>query len=477
MASISTDAGGLRRLQFINGAGERKTIRLGNVSMRVAKEIKMRVEALNAAKVSGIAPDNETAAWVAKIEDGLVVKLAAVGLIAERVKAEASTLGGLIRHVTGLRADAKPRTLTNLKQAAAKFTSHFGDGRPLDGITPSDADEFVAALRKRYAPAHVARLIKYGKQFFHAARRAGLVTASPFDGVKAGTMANPDRMYFLTREDTATILEACPDAEWRLIVALARFGGLRCPSEVVALTWADVDWERGRFLVRAPKTAHHADGGRRWVPLFPELRPHLERAFELAEPRTVYVVQRTRCHETNLRTGLERIVYKAGLIPWAKPFQNMRATRETELAGTFPLHVVTAWIGNSARVAAKHYLQVTEADYQRAAEGKESTAENRPVGNTGGARAAHKAAQSAADLGSLDGTIVPRGEEKGREIPASRERTLSNTTLKYARQESKNRPYPLRIRRFWMSTTHRTTQFPGVWFRPYFPCCSNSSPG
>ena len=41
---------------------------------------------------------------------------------------------------------------------------------------------------------------------------------------------------------------------------LARYGGLRCPSEVVALTWADVDWERGRFLVKAPKTAHHADG-------------------------------------------------------------------------------------------------------------------------------------------------------------------------------------------------------------------------
>ena len=124
-----------------------------------------------------------------------------------------------------------------------------------------------------------------------------------------------------------------------------------------------MDWDRGRFLVRAPKTAHHADGGRRWVPLFPELWPHLEAAYDRAEPGAIYVVQRKRCHETNLRTTFKKIVYRAGLLPWAKPFQNMRASRETELVREHPLHVVTAWIGNSARIAAKHYLQVTDADF------------------------------------------------------------------------------------------------------------------
>jgi integrase len=252
---------------------------------------------------------------VGGIGDDLHRKLSAAGVLPERVKVEATTIGGLVRYVNQLRADAKPRTLTNLKQAGAKLTDHFGEGRPLDRITPGDVDGFVTAIRQAYSPAYVARLIKYGKQFFHAARRAGLVEKSPFDGVTAGTMANADRMYFLTHEDAQKILAACPDVEWRLIFALARYGGLRCPSEVVALTWEDVDWGRGRFLVKAPKTAHHADGGRRWVPLFPELRPHLEAAFERAEPGAVYIVARTRSHETNLRTGLERIIYRAGLLP------------------------------------------------------------------------------------------------------------------------------------------------------------------
>ena len=50
----------------------------------------------------------------------------------------------------------------------------------------------------------------------------------------------------------------------------------------------------------------------------------------------------------------------AGLQRWPKLFQNLRSTRETELAEDFPMHVVCPWIGNSQPIAAKHYLQVTD---------------------------------------------------------------------------------------------------------------------
>ena len=45
----------------------------------------------------------------------------------------------------------------------------------------------------------------------------------------------------------------------------------------------------------------------------------------------------------------------------------MRATRETELAQQYPMHVVCEWIGNSTPVALKHFLRVTDADFSRAA--------------------------------------------------------------------------------------------------------------
>ena len=56
----------------------------------------------------------------------------------------------------------------------------------------------------------------------------------------------------------------------------------------------------------------------------------------------------------------------SALKAWPKLFQNLRATRETELAETFPLHVVCAWLGNSRPVAIKHYLQVTDEHFRKA---------------------------------------------------------------------------------------------------------------
>ena len=69
----------------------------------------------------------------------------------------------------------------------------------------------------------------------------------------------------------------------------------------------------------------------------------------------------------NLRTQFLRIIKRAGLKPWPRLFHNLRANRETELAKAYPIHVVTAWLGNTPRIALKHYLQVTDADFERAA--------------------------------------------------------------------------------------------------------------
>ena len=61
-----------------------------------------------------------------------------------------------------------------------------------------------------------------------------------------------------------------------------------------------------------------------------------------------------------------RIIKKAGLKSWPKLFQNLRSTRETELAEDFAAHIVCDWIGNSQLIAAKHYLQITDEHFARA---------------------------------------------------------------------------------------------------------------
>ena len=108
--------------------------------------------------------------------------------------------------------------------------------------------------------------------------------------------------------------------------------------------------------------------GVRWVPIFPELRPYLDEAFDLAAEGAVFLITRYRCPNCNLRTQLNRILRRTGLEPWPKLFHNLRATRETELAEVYPIHVVCSWIGHTAAIAQKHYLQVRDEDFDRAAD-------------------------------------------------------------------------------------------------------------
>ena len=156
------------------------------------------------------------------------------------------------------------------------------------------------------------------------------------------------------------MLAACPDDEWKLLFALSRYGGLRCPSEHMALRWIDVDYVNWTTMtVQSPKTAHQGKSSR-VVPIFPELRPFLQAAWETAPEGSEYVIRRHRGANVNLRTQLQRIIANAGLPGWPKLFQNLRSSRQTELAERYPIQVVCEWIGNSEAVATKHYLQVTE---------------------------------------------------------------------------------------------------------------------
>src|SRR5262249_9498119 len=96
---------------------------------------------------------------------------------------------------------------------------------------------------------------------------------------------------------------------------------------------------------------------------------------------------RWRDAEVNLRTGLLRILRRAGLKPWPRLYQNLRSSRETELAETFPIHVVAEWLGNSPEKALGHYTQVTEEHYREAVQNPvqqgAERARTRPQGGEG----------------------------------------------------------------------------------------------
>jgi integrase len=367
VASVSRDSNGNRTIQFVAADGKRRSVRLGKLTAKAVGEVKLKIEALNAAAIAKISIDGETAKWIGQLDAVLYDKLASVGLVPKRPQAERTTLGGFIDDYLAKRTDIKPRTRVNLLQAKRNLVEFFGAGKPMTDVTEGDGEEFRLFMREKLSENTVRRHCGRARQFFRAALKRRLIECNPFGEMKGITVqANRDRFYFVSRAEAQKVLDACPDAQWKLLFALSRFGGLRCPSEHLALRWGDIDWERGRIRVRSPKTEHHEGKESRLVPLFPELRPYLEQVFDDAEPGTEYVITRYRDLNTNLRTHLERIIEKAGLQPWPKLFQNLRSTRETELAESFPIHVICSWIGNSPTVANKHYLQVTDDHFEAA---------------------------------------------------------------------------------------------------------------
>ncbi len=382
MASMSTDARGNRTIQFIAADRKRRTIRLGKQSLKIANEIKTKVHALNGAKIAKCSPDTEVAAWVGSLPPTLYDKLASVGLVPKRAAAAEATLGAVLDGYISGRSDVKTSTATVYNHTRRCLIEYFGADKPLADITAADADDWRRYLVREKDHESggqglgintARRRCCIAKQFFRAAHRGRLIAENPFGDMKGiSVQRNKERFYFITRDEAHKVLVACPDAQWKLIFALCRFGGLRCPSEHMELRWRDIDWAANKITIHSPKTAHHGEEhAYRVVPLFPELRPYLEAVRDLVNPGydtplSEPVITRYRGAGTNLRSQLKRFIKNAKLQPWPKLFQNLRSTRQTELTESFPSHVVCEWMGNSEKVADQHYLQVKESHFEAA---------------------------------------------------------------------------------------------------------------
>jgi hypothetical protein len=208
-------------------------------------------------------------------------------------------------------------------------------------------------------------MIKHGRQMFKVAMRKGLIQSNPFADIKGGSQRNDARLHFVGRDVIAKALEFC-NPDWKAILALCRYGALRCPSEVLTLKWEHIDWEGGKVLVQSPKGENHGKPVRP-LPLFPELREILWEVHEAAPVGAVFVVHGYRdASNANLRTQFLRILARAKLPRWERLFHNLRSSRIVELSDRYPLKTVCEWAGHTPDVAMSHYLSSTAEHFERA---------------------------------------------------------------------------------------------------------------
>ncbi len=359
MASLNRTSTGFT-VQFVSPEGKRKSIRLGDLTKTQCENVKSWVERLNALQIAGIPIDEPTARWLAGLGDQLHDRIAATGLTAKR---SSGLLGDFLRNFIAEHSESvSPPTRTNWSYTIANLVERFGANKSLREMTNA-GNHFRIHLKSIGLAENTVRLrCRIAGQMFSKAVKERRLETNPFAEVPT-TILGKRQEFFVTQEIATAVLDACPGDNWRLYFALARFGGLRVPSETRNLRWSDVNWDRGKIRIQSQKTARHEGKAERFIPLFRTLEPYLLKCFHLAPAGDALVLPAIFDSGSTTRSQMDAIIKRAGLTPWAKTMANCRSSRQTELLGKFSSHVVAGWLGHSTATAGKFYSQLTAQDF------------------------------------------------------------------------------------------------------------------
>ncbi|MFN3191752.1 MAG: tyrosine-type recombinase/integrase [Aureliella sp.] len=325
--------------------------------------------------------DRLTQEWIASLSPEQRKRLSDKGLIEpdEPEEKEVETLLSdyLDEYFESRSSDVKPSTRTFYNHTKMRLKEYF-PGRTLRSITPSEGKAFrkwmeessnkrdTKQKRSSLAPNTVRRRIGLCRQVFKQAIEDGVADRNPFLGMSTAVRSNKERKHYIDLATFAKVLEKAPNARWRALLVLSRIGAVRVPSEIAKLKWEHINFEKKRiFIVDSSKTEHHANRKLRVIPMLPQIEKELLALHLEAEEGEEEVFPSIR-PDSNLRTGLARILLRAGVKQWPKLWHNLRASGATDFARSLPSHVASEICGHSEEVAKEHYWQVSDSDLESA---------------------------------------------------------------------------------------------------------------
>lgn len=339
---------------------KRRTLRLGKTTESQALDAKRNVESLLLCLELDQPITKSIAGWILGLTGVIRKRLQKIGLIESDNEMPLETL---CKYVEAEYENGNKKTYENIQRAITKLKDYFGS-RSIASFTIGDADEFRRHLEAvPYKPSYVSTLMKRSARIFNISIRKGWLEKNPFEGQKGLIDTDTSRQEFVSQELIQRVVDNLhDDPMWQAIVMLIRFGGVRAPMEALYLKWQHFDFkaEFPYFKVFCSKTKVQ-----RTTPIFPEMTPYLLK-WKLKSGSSEHVITKHRNSDKALYSALKKRLSRMKIKPWEKLFINLRSSRETELVEEFPIHVVTAWLGNSPAVAKKHYLQVRDDHFRRA---------------------------------------------------------------------------------------------------------------
>jgi integrase len=334
---------------------DRRRVPLHNIpklTKRTANEIKMRVEYLAVALVTNSAVEPTTAEWVSGIDDLLYGRLVKVGLVQPRLKSLIVTVEQLVKRFTSMKSRTlEPSSLKRMEIELDRFVGWVGVDTDIAKLTAGTVVDFQSWLAGQLASEAGQRTCcRYVKAAFAYAVEHEWLVRNPFAKIKSSAIA-AKRAHYVSPEQAELVFaaiethfkgEPAKAIQWKVLFGLARYAGLRTPSETCEITWRGVDWENNALIVPVRKTRRY--DSERVVPIIPELLPLLEKAFELAPENAERVFS---ISDANIRRTLPKILATAGIPIWADLFQTLRRSSETRLIALgHPQHAVSQWLGH-----------------------------------------------------------------------------------------------------------------------------------
>ena len=174
----------------------------------------------------------------------------------------------------------KPKTLRRKTDIAARMKADFPGGAAV-AITKVEASKVSAWLAGYpFGAASFNLYLEFARAVFSLAVHDKILPSSPIDHLKGKRPAKPIRSTPTAEEFAAIVAsiraqvfnaDAQDSADFVEFVGLAGLG----QAEAGALRWGDIDWQKGHLTTFRHKTSKGFT-----VPLFPQLRPMLERLRE-----------------------------------------------------------------------------------------------------------------------------------------------------------------------------------------------------
>jgi hypothetical protein len=161
---------------------------------------------------------------------------------------------------------------------------------------------------------------------------------------------NLSRQVYVDREMIERVMEHCRDDYDRLLLALARFGGLRILSEIRHLRFCD-------FTGQVIQIHRDTKTGAREVPLFGEIRAIVARIqADLGENFSPAAI--IFGNLGNFRCRILAAIAASGVERWVKLFVNLRSSCITDMVEHgYTEKTLDSIFGNSAAVRSLHYVQ------------------------------------------------------------------------------------------------------------------------